>query len=75
MKRILGVFLGLTLGVFMIAPMSAGRGMGISEPDGVYCEINEVRLFATSAEDCKKAGGTVTHTVKTVVEPAETDKE
>ncbi len=72
MKRILGVFLGLTLGVFMIAPMSAfAMGMGVSEPDGVYCEINEVRLFATSAEDCKKAGGTVTHTVKTVVEPAE----
>jgi len=73
MKRILGVFLGLTLGVFMIAPMSAFAGWGrvVSESGGVYCEINEVKLFALSAEDCEKAGGAVT----TTVEPAETDKE
>ena len=49
MNIILVVFLGLTLGVFMIAPMSAFAVMGVSEPDGVYCEIKEVKLFATSA--------------------------
>ncbi len=71
MNRILGVFLILTLGVFMIAPLSfAGVGGGIDSTNGVYCEINEVKLFALSAEDCEKAGGVVTHTVTTTVEPA-----
>ena len=44
---------------------------GVSEPEGVYCEINEVKLFALSDGDCAKAGGSVTHTVTTTVEPAE----
>jgi len=81
MNRIGRVFLGLALGVVMIAPMSAFAGdfqdvaEGVSDPNGVYCEINEVKLFATSADDCKKAGGVVTHTVTTTVKPAETEKE
>ena len=76
MNRILGMFLGLTLGVFMVAPLSFAIVMaGIDSTNGVYCEINEVKLFALSAEDCEKAGGVVTHTVTTTVEPAETDKE
>lgn len=41
---------------------------------GVFCEINEVTLFAVSAEDCKKAGGVTTHSVKAVVEPVEENK-
>lgn len=44
---------------------------GVSDPNGVYCEINKVKLFALSAEDCKKAGGAVTHTVTTTVKPIE----
>ena len=75
MNRILGVCLGLTLAVVMIAPVSALAEaiaeMGASEPNGVYCEINEVKLFATSADDCQKADGTITHTVTTTVKPAE----
>jgi len=76
MKRILGIFFVLVLGVLMIAPVSfAVLIRGIDSTNGVYCEINEVKLFALSAEDCEKAGGVVTHTVTTTVEPAETDKE
>jgi len=76
MNRILGMFLGLTLAVFMIVPVSVFAGVGdeargVSEPNGVYCEINEVKLFAVTAEDCKKAGGVVTHTVTTTVKSAE----
>jgi len=75
MNRILGMFLGLTLGVLMIAPLSFALNLGIDSTNGVYCGINDVKLFALSAEDCEKAGGVVTHTVTTTVEPAETDKE
>ena len=84
MNKILGVFLGLTLAVFMIAPVSVFAGVaiqavlglkGVSDPNGVYCEINEVKLFAMNAEDCEKAGGAVTHTVTTTVKPVETEKE
>ena len=39
--------------------------------DGVYCEINDVKLFAQNAEDCEKAGGKITHTVTTTVKPVE----
>ena len=71
MNRIKIVFLGLTLGVFLLTPISSfGIEGGASEPNGVYCEINEVKLFADTAEDCLKAGGMVTHTVTTTVEPA-----
>jgi len=75
MNRIRGMFLGLTLAVFMIEPAPAIAMFGVSEPKGVYCEINEVKLFALSAEDCEKAGGVVTHTVTTTVEPLKSDKE
>ena len=70
MNRILGVFLGLALGVVMVASVSAESLFGVSGPNGVYCEINEVKLFALSAEDCEKAGGAVTHTVTTSVKAA-----
>jgi len=77
MARYLGFFFGLTLGVVMIALVSATAGLafprGDSESDGVYCEINEVKLFALSAEDCEKAGGTVTHTVSTEVKEVGSD--
>jgi len=55
---------------FTFGDKIAGIDLGITVPDGVYCEINEVKLFALSAEDCQKAGGIVTHTVTTTVEPA-----
>ncbi|MCZ6639074.1 MAG: hypothetical protein O6830_03835 [Candidatus Dadabacteria bacterium] len=76
MNRILGVFLGLALGVVMIAPVSAQTGvslLGVSGSNGVYCEINEVKLFALSAEDCEKAGGAVTHIVSTEVKEIGSD--
>jgi len=80
MSRILGILFGLVLGVVMsvsVSSMALGF-VGVSETDGVYCEINEVKLFAANAEDCEKAGGTVTHTVSTEVkevETVETEKE
>ena len=78
MKRIKGVFLGLFLGAFMVTSISAFAGTlkeAVSEPEGVYCEINEVKLFADSSEDCEKAGGAVTHTVTTTVKPIDDDNE
>ena len=81
MTRILGVILGFTLGIAMFAHSALSADVyevvndNISEKEGVYCEINEVKLFALSAEDCQKAGGAVTHTVKTTVEPIDSDKE
>lgn len=38
-------------------------------PVGVYCTINDVRLMAQSAEDCSKAGGSVTHSLTTIATP------
>jgi len=70
MNRIFVVILGLALGVVMVVPVSAESLFGVSGPNGVYCEINEVKLFALSAEDCEKAGGAVTHTVTTSVKAA-----
>jgi len=72
MNRISSIFFGLVLGFFIIShlPEEAAGIEGASEPNGVYCEINDVKLFALSEEDCAKAGGTVTHTVTTTVEPA-----
>lgn len=81
MNRIFVTVLGLLLVAVMISPQSAkAMNMPAMESadgmsNGVYCEINEVKLFAQSAEDCEKAGGAVTHTVTTVVEPAEPEKE
>lgn len=41
----------------------------VDTPVGVYCTINDVRLMAQSAEDCQKAGGSVTHSLTTTVTP------
>lgn len=73
MKRMSAILLGLIFGIFIFTPFSAfgnkiaGIDLGVSVPDGVYCEINEVKLFALTAQDCEKAGGVVTHTVTTEV--------
>ncbi len=83
MTRISGVILGLVLGVVMFAHPALSQdvysvnavGYNISEKEGVYCKINDVKLFALSTEDCQKAGGAVTHTVKTTVEPIDSEKE
>jgi len=76
MNRIFVTVLGLLLVAVMISPQSAKAAMeGSSEPNGVYCEINDVKLFAQSAEDCATAGGSVTHTVTTTVEPANPNQE
>ncbi len=40
-------------------------------PVGVYCAVNQVRLLAQTAEDCRKAGGTVTHSLTTTATPVE----
>ncbi len=69
--------LGVTLTGLLFVPVSAFAIMtegGAGIPNGVYCKINEVRLFAASVEDCKKAGGVVTHTVKTTVTPEKSEK-
>lgn len=67
-RLILASFLFLFL--VASAQFSSARLMGdASEPNGVYCDINGVKLFAQSSEDCEKAGGSVTHTVTTNVEP------
>ena len=73
MNRILVTVLGLLLVAVMVSPQSAKAIMTEStgQPNGVYCGINDVKLFAQSAEDCEKAGGSVTHTVTTTVQPAE----
>ena len=73
MNRIFVVILGLALGVVMGAPVSAESLFGVSGSNGVYCEINEVKLFALSAEDCEKAGGAVTHIVSTEVKEIGSD--
>ena len=39
--------------------------------NGVFCEVNDVRLFAKNEAQCVEAGGVVTHTVTTTVEPAD----
>lgn len=72
MNRILVTVLGLLLVAVIASPQSAKAVMESADnmPNGVYCEINDVKLFAQSAEDCEKAGGAVTHTVTTTVEPA-----
>jgi len=77
MNRILVTVLGLLLLAVFVSPQSA-KAIGpesTNQPNGVYCEINDVKLFAQSAEDCVKAGGVITHTVTTTVKPAETEKE
>ena len=43
--------------------------------NGVFCEINDVRLFAQTPAECTQAGGIVTHTVNTVVKPVEAEKD
>lgn len=78
MYKVLGIFLSLLMGIFIITSTSWGEILSEKsayEPNGVYCEINGVKLFALSAEDCAKAGGSVTHTVTTTVEPANPDNE
>ncbi len=68
--------MGLLFLAVLVSPQSAKAIMESSnQPNGVYCEINDVKLFAQSAEDCVKAGGVITHTVTTTVKPAETEKE
>ncbi len=78
MHKVRKMFYVLILGLVIIAPISAQAVMlldGAGVPNGVYCEINKVKLFALSAEDCQKAGGVVTHTVTTTVEPVKSEKE
>ena len=74
MKAIIGVFLFSGVLALISAPLSmAELRHGADLPSGVYCEINDVKLFAHSADDCAKAGGEVTHTVTTTVEPTDSE--
>ena len=76
MNRLFMTMLSLLLVAIVILPLSAKAiYMDADLPDGVYCEINDVKLFASSAEDCAKAGGTVTHSITTTVEPANPNQE
>ena len=78
MPRIIGFFI-LVLVVSAAASAFAGwpgmlrEDLGVdstSEPQGVFCEINGVRLMAKTPADCEKAGGAVTHVISTTVTPA-----
>lgn len=69
-----GLFIAAVALVCLFTPVKSEAGLlmgdaGVSE--GVYCEINEVKMFAQSAEDCEKAGGMVTHTVTKEVKAAD----
>ena len=73
MYKYLVQILGLAFGVSILFSASTIAVLdieGVTEPKGVYCEINEVKLYAQTSEDCNKAGGTVTHIVTTTVKPA-----
>jgi len=76
MRTIIGLFvLLLTMSVagnvFAQPVFEEGRvEESASEPQGVFCEINGVKLMAKTAADCEKAGGTVTHVITRTVTPA-----
>lgn len=73
----------LGLIVFVVSMAAAGSAfaqpafesdLGVyntSEPQGVFCEINGVKLMAKTPADCEKAGGTVTHVISTTVTPTD----
>jgi len=79
MPRIIGFFI-LILAMVAAANAFAGKEQVIwaedfgvsstSEPQGVFCEINGVKLMAKTAADCEQAGGTVTHVITRTVTPA-----
>ena len=71
MKRLSAVFAIAAIMSLPATQASALLPLLESQPDGVYCEINGVKLFAETAEDCKKAEGKVTHSVKTTVAPVD----
>ena len=72
-----------TLGLFILTLMFTAAGdalcapgdgiidndWSVSEQQGVYCEVNGVRLYAKTAEDCQKSSGEVTHVINTKVTP------
>lgn len=80
MRRIIGFFI-LVLAMAAAANAFAGEeqviwdeDLGVdsnSEPQGVFCEINGVKLMAKTPADCEKAGGTVTHVISTTVTPTD----
>jgi hypothetical protein len=76
MRTIIGLFvLALAISVagnvFAQQVIEEGRvAESTSEPQGVFCEINGVKLMAKTAADCEKAGGTVTHVITRTVTPA-----
>lgn len=76
MRTIIGMFvlalaMSVACNVFAQPAFEEGRvAESTSEPKGVYCEVNGVKLMAKTAADCEKAGGTVTHVISTTVTPA-----
>lgn len=76
MSRILGLIV-LTASISFAGNAFVGAQIFIedfgvdtnSEPQGVYCEINGVKLMAKTPADCEKAGGTITHVISTTVTP------
>lgn len=70
-RRLAAVALAAAMSCSASVVSASGLATSATLPDGVYCEINQVKLFAQKAEDCEKAGGKVTHTVTTSVEPVE----
>lgn len=74
MRRIFGLIV-LVASITAVANAFAqdeemGLVFGADSTQGVYCEINGVKLMAKTDADCEKAGGTVTHVISTTVTPA-----
>jgi hypothetical protein len=77
MHRLLGFFIFVMVmsiaGIAFAGAQILSEDFGVdstSEPKGVFCEINGVRLMAKTPADCEKAGGAVTHVISTTVTPA-----
>lgn len=56
---------------FACFPIPCGIFLGTDDVNaGVLCQINDVTALAANADDCAKAGGSVTHSVTTTKTPA-----
>ena len=77
--RVISMMAALLAATLSAAPVAAQDLAGVLKsswgiddtPVGVYCAVNQVRLLAQTAEDCRKAGGTVTHSLTTTATPVD----
>lgn len=77
--RIIPVAAALIAATLIAAPGAAQELPGVVKsswgiddtPLGVYCAVNQVRLLAQTADDCRRAGGTVTHSLTATATPVD----